>query len=113
MPSSRSGGHTERRAFGRVDLSFSVRVWRDEATLELRSQNISAGGVKLVFGSGEVDPPFEVGECVDLEFRLPVLPEAVVTKGEVRWITSNMCGVQFTALHARVVSAINRIHSRG
>lgn len=111
MPRSTDSRVSERRSTRRVELALEVKVWRGDTTIAVSCPNLSVGGLKLVFTGVDVSPPFTVGERIDLEFQLPLLPETVITKGEVRWLEAESCGVQFTALHPRVVSAINRLHA--
>ena len=85
---------------------------RADESFTLDSSNISAGGIKLSFVRAGGVPGLAAGELVELEFHLPLLSSPIIVAGEIRWIGPDTCGVQFRSLSPRVVSAINRLHSR-
>lgn len=100
----------EQRATERYDLEVQVQVDRVGSFDSWATEDVSAGGMRLKADTGT--PP-RVGERFEVEFRLPLLPDPVRARGEVRWVNEGVCGVQFTTgLRAREVWAINRLHKR-
>lgn len=103
---------SERRDNQRFDYDVIVQVTRGDLTFRCSSEDVSTGGMRLRL---EGAPP-RVGERLRVEFKLPLLHDAIRAEAEVRWIdrsSSASCGVQFmTGLRAREVWAINRLHSR-
>jgi TonB family protein len=63
------------------------------ASIPGRTVNVSAGGVATVL-AGELSP----GEPVGVEFRLPLIREAIQAKAIVRHYSLMQCGLQFLAM---------------
>ncbi len=71
------------------------------ASIPGRTVNLSEHGVATVL-AGELSP----GEAVGLEFRLPLLREAIQAKAIVRHYSLMQCGLQFVALPAEQENAL-------
>jgi hypothetical protein len=94
---------TGRRVHERYICELPVTVLYGEEEVSAVASNISLGGMYLIT-SGQV--PF--GEKVKVRFRVPSLKEDASVDSTVRWVKPDGFGVQFGALRALEVWALNQ-----
>ena len=108
VPSSPPGtGADNKRAVTRHEKSVPVWFTYENEERDGVTRNMSLGGMYVVTAD---PPPF--GASVFVRFRLPGLKEESRVKGQVRWIDGEGMGVQFEALRAIEVWALNQLFKR-
>lgn len=81
----------EQRRFARVPESLPVQCRRPgsgEPWKEIKTINVSAGGLRFLS-----PVPFDQGERLALQLRLPVSGDALEVKGIIVWVKSPAAGV--------------------
>ena len=81
-----------------------ARFWKSGGFVDARTRDVSLGGAFI-----ETDAPAAPGvECL-IELRLPALAAAVQVTATVRWSSRDGMGVQWGALRAQHMWAINEL----
>jgi len=93
-----------RRAHRRVDWRVPVRLVLPDRTILAATRNVSVGGLLI-----DTMAAIALGTTIRLIFRLPALPADTETDAVVRWTQPHAIGVQFIALRALEVRALNQL----
>lgn len=95
---------SEKRAHERVPARLRVVYEHDGARTEVRSRDLSLGGMFL-----ETARPLPFGTELRVELSLPALANPAVIRGVVRWVKSDGMGLAFGPLRAAETWAINQL----
>lgn len=96
----------EHRAHPRRDLRLDVSITVDGRRIEATTGDLSLGGMRI-----RISESLQYGTQVQVQIVLPALRSETTIDAVVRWTDENGMGLQFGALRAAQVWAINRLLS--
>lgn len=94
---------TTRLRFRKMDLPAER-----EQVIEKAVTNVSGGGIFVPTSQG-----YEKGALLQMEFRIPSRPDAIVVMGRVAWSGDQGMGVEFLKIDPRVKEEIIKNAKRG
>lgn len=94
----------EQRAHPRQDLRLDVSITVDGRRIEATTGDLSLGGMRI-----RASESLPYGTEVQVQIALPALRAETTITAVVRWAGENEMGLQFRALRAAQVWAINRL----